>query len=139
MPNNHQREYLVIVEVEQMGFVVGFKRKYWDAVTLAKSILAIRDVFGWNEADKLQNQLISSGYKPYSIKGNQLYFEKFVWVTTDGQCSVCLVKTYSNKFCLQTFIRERENHSIIFDKEVRWNKATKEFFDKFSEPSLIAN
>ncbi len=139
MANNKHREYLIIAEVGRNGFVLGSRKKYYEAVSLANNHLLFGEIFHWPANDKIKEQMESRKYKSYQIKGNQLYFDNFLWVNSDGHFSICIIKTEVNKFCLQTFIRERENHSIVFGNEVCTDKRRRDFFDKFPRLSLISN
>ncbi len=136
---NNKRKYLVVAEVLRTGFITEYRNKYHDAIQLANELLLYGEIFKWSEGDKICTQLRNRGYKSYIIKGNQIYFENFVWSNTDGRFSVCILKVNPDKFCLHTFIRERENYSIVFESDVRWDKKRTEFFDKFTSLSQIAN
>lgn len=129
------RKYLVIAEVERTGFVAGCFKKYWSAVELANQLLLYRELFQWSESEKIIAQLRNQRFKEYSIKGNQIYFDKGIYGSTDGKYSVSIILTHVREFRISTFIRERENHSIVFNFEQHWDKRFSKYFEIF--PSSI--
>ena len=135
MANNEHRRYLVIAEIERIGFVAGNYKKYWSAVELAKKLLLYGELFPWKEPEKIKGQLRSHKFREYIIKGNQIYFDKSIYGSTDGQYSVAVLPINMKGFEIETFIRERENYSIVFSPEQYWDKRWSEYFESF--PSSI--
>lgn len=137
MANNSCRQYLVIAEVERQGFIMGRFKKYWPAVELANELLLYGELFPWKEPEKIILQLQNRKVKEYPIKGNQLYFDKGIYGSTDGKYSVIVLPINTKNFSLETFIRERENHSIVFSPEQYWAKKWSGYFENF--PSAVTS
>lgn len=135
MADNKHRRYLVIAEVERIGFVAGCLKKYRSAVELANQLLLYGELFQWSESEKIIAQLRNQRFKEYSIKGNQIYFDKGIYGSTDGKYSVSVIPTNVIEFSISTFIRERENYSIVFNSELHWDKRFSKYFENF--PSSI--
>ena len=62
-----------------------------------------------------------------------------IYGSTDGKYSVMVVPIKRFQFCLESFIRERENYSIVFDSEVCWDKKRTDYFDNFPYSYHISN
>lgn len=135
MANNKHRGFLVIAEIERTGFVAGCCKKYWSAVGLAKELLVYGELFPWGEPEKIVVQLKSRKFREYLIKGNQIYFDKSIYGSTDGKYSVAVLPINMKEFAVETFIRERENYSIVFSREQHWDKKWSKYFEDF--PSSI--
>jgi hypothetical protein len=139
MADNRYRKYLVVAEVERTGFVVDYCRKYWSAVKLADELLLLGELFTWGESERIETQLRSRNIKEYEIKGNLLYFDKSIYGSTDGKYSVAVLQINKNDFTIESFIRERENHSTVFSTEIHWDKKEAEYFDNFPLSNHISN
>jgi hypothetical protein len=137
--NNRNRKYLVIAEVERTGFVAGCYKKYLKAVELANELLLYGELFPWCESDKIIGQLRNRSFNEYPVKGNQIYFDKGIYGSADGKYSVMVIQINNSHFDLNVFIKERENHSIVFDSETCCDKRWNSYFDKFPSSYQIAN
>jgi len=131
MANNKHRKYLVIAEVERTGFIVGFFKKYLSAVELANELLLLGEFFPWSESEKIKIQLRNRNLREYQIKGNQIYFDKGIYGSTDGKYSVLVLPADKREFNLEIFIKERENYSIVFESEQYSDKKWRRYFDDF--------
>jgi hypothetical protein len=139
MPDNKNRAHLVIAEVERIGFVAGCFKRYWCAVEIANQLLLYSELFKWGESDRIIAQLRNQGFKEYIIKGNQVYFDKGIYGSTDGKYSVAVLPMNKKEFSTESFIRERENYSTVFSPEIRWDKRQAGYFDNFPCSYQIAN
>lgn len=135
MANNENRQYLVIAEVERIGFVAGCFKRYRSAVELANQLLLYSELFQWRESEKIIVQLRNQRFKEYLIKGNQIYFDKGIYGSTDRNYSVSVLPIKVKESAISTFIRERENYSIVFSPEQHWDKKWSKYFEDF--PSSI--
>lgn len=139
MADNTTRKYLIVAEIERTGYVAGLKNNYWEAVALAKELLLYGELFQWNEPEQINTQLLNRCYKSYIIKGNQLFFDKSIYGSTDGKYSVAVLPMDKKEFSVESFIKERENYSTVFSSEVRWDKRQADYFDNFPCSYQIAN
>lgn len=135
MPNNKNRKYIVVAEIERNGFVAGYFKKYWNAVELANELLILGELFPWKDSEKINIQLRNRNLREYRIKGNQIYFDKGIYGSTDGKYSVSVLSINQKEVAVETFIRERENYSIAFNSELHWDKRCSKYFENF--PSSI--
>lgn len=139
MADNKDRRFLVVAEIERTGFIVGYCQKYRKAVELANEVLLYGELFSWGEPDKIKVQLQSRHFRQYQIKGNQIYFDKGIYGSADGKYSVAVLPINIKDFCLEVFIKERENYSIVFNSEQYWEKSNRKYFDDFPSSLHKAN
>lgn len=128
-------KYLIIVEIERTGFITEFKNTYEEASASAENLM---NYTGGLDSETVKKKVISfmrqRNYISYHINGNQLYFGKVRRSLSDGIITISIAEIDMKTFCLKTLIRERENHSIVFDDEIN-----DELLEKFPNIDLIAN
>jgi hypothetical protein len=129
-----QIKYLIIAEIDRTGFITEFRNTFKEAEFFAAKLKHIGEFDSYTETDKIINALKKRNYISYHINGNQLCFGKIRIAFTDGLYSVSVGEIDMNTFCLKTLIRERENHSRVFDDNI-----DDAFLEKFPNIDLIAN
>lgn len=127
-------KYLIIAEIGRTGFITEFKNTLKEAELFAAKLKHIGNFDSYTETEKIINALKQRNYISYHINGNRLCFGKIKIAFSDGLYDVSVTEVDMKTFCLKTLIRERENHSIVFDGEL-----SDEFLEKFPHPDLIAN
>ena len=139
MPDNKNRKYLIVVEIEQTGFIVGIKTKYLEATKVVDKLTNELEVFGWNEQAKTREFLVMRGYIMYTINGNVLYSDKGVYGSTDGRLSIMAIPVKFSSICVSLFIRERENSSALCRYNRCWYKQLDKYFENTNFPLTLAN
>lgn len=127
-------KYLIIAEIDRTGFVTEFKNTFKEAELFAAKLKHIGDFDSYTETEKIITALKQRNYISYHINGNQLCFGNIKIAFSDGLYDVSVSEVDMKTFCLKTLIRERENHSIVFDDEL-----SDELIEKFPHLDLIAN
>lgn len=127
-------KFLIIAEINKTGFITEFRNSLEEAKTFAEELSCIGSLDSYTESEKIMNALKQKKYISYQIKGNQLYFGKVKYAITDAMYTVSVTEIDMKTFCLKTLIRERENHSIVFDGVL-----DDKLLEKFPQIDLIAN
>lgn len=105
--------YLIVAEIKTKGFVLKLYKNLADAKKNMEKTYALSLKYAFNEMYKIEKEL--DYFASYEIKGNVLYLSNPIYGYSNGHYSVSVIKINLNHFCLKTFIRERENHSDVFD------------------------
>ena len=126
---------LIIVEIERTGFITEFCDTYEEASTRAENLM---NTAGNLDTEEKKERVISflrnRNYTSYHINGNHIWCGKYRQCLSDGILSISVLEVDMKFFCLKTFIRERENHSEVFDGIL-----SDELLEKFPQIDLIAN
>ena len=128
-------KYLIIAEVNKTGFITEFKNTFEEADDYCNELFFSLTNITAHKMETIAHVLKQRGYISYKIKGNALYFGKCRSSTTNGEFTVSVAEVDLRTFCLQKMLKERENHSIVFEYE----QLNDEFIDKFPSIDLIAN
>lgn len=126
-------KYIVVVEIDDKGYIFRLINKEEDALEFRERVLNISRNYSYPEIYAKINAL--NPVASYNINGNQLYFGNFKSNISNGVYSVYLLKINEKTFCLQSFIKEREYNSTVFELE----DLTDEFVEKFPHLCMIAN
>jgi hypothetical protein len=127
--------YLIVVEIDRTGFITEFRTSFEEAESLSEELFNYVNMFEFKDREKIIPILKQRDYRTYQIKGNQIYFPCAKSSITDGFCTINVLEIDLNTFCLEKLIKERENHSMVFEIET----FTEEFMEKFPKLDLIAN
>ena len=113
LKNMEPEQYLIVVELGNKGFVLTVIDDRGNAESYCEKLSSLSNNYPFNEMYKIEAKLkyITS----YNIKGTQIYIEKVDYCSSNGEFSVYALKIEVNTFCLKSFIKERENHSSVFD------------------------
>lgn len=132
---NHpsKQKYLVIIEIQQLGFV----SKIFDSFEIAKEFSndifrrTLKVPFGdWNGLIDFLSEL---KYLRYECRGNHLHLSKYLNSSSNGEVSVSILGIDFSTFDIRSFIRERENHSIVF------TDIPEEYLERYPSHYFIAN
>lgn len=105
--------YLIVIEIEELGFVYASPVEAEKIIDQLNEIFLVNQEYNFSMMDKIENLKL---IEKYNIKGNQLFFNKNILGMGNGFASIYLIEVNS-KFCLKSFIKERENSSIPFDDD----------------------
>lgn len=116
--------YLVVAEIGNRGFILKTFSSKGLAEYYHQKMFDLKEEYS---LEKIESKLkyISS----YNINGNEVYIENVELTTSDGVYTVSVVKINLENFCLKSFVRERENHSTVFD----YDTSTPEELEKFNK------
>lgn len=131
--NMKSTQYLIIAEIKNKGFVMRAMADEVEAKTYSDKLLKLSSGYQFDGMFDVLKKI--NFITTYTIKGNQVYTGKTHLSVSDESYTVSVLKIDVNTFCLKTFIKERENHSIVFDHK----ELTGEFLDNFPNHSMIAN
>lgn len=126
-------KFIVIAEIHRTGFITRYFSSFKKAESFAKKLFLLSDQFQFREMYKMEELLSQNDYTKFEIKGNQKYFPECKRCTTNGAYTVSVVAINMKTFCLETFIKERENNSSAFEY------LSDKFLEKFPHSDLIAN
>jgi hypothetical protein len=105
-------KYIIISELDRLGFVYGIMDNLVDAKLVVDKIFDDSRLAPFEETfTKLQIKAITS----YSIKGNEINNIKSEYGHFGGSFNIAVIKIGSNINSLRTFIKERENYSWVFE------------------------
>ena len=102
------KQYLVIAELENKGYVIGTINDLKEAEDKSAELVILADEYPINELYKLNDHLCI--YESYPINGNDQYCGKFKYCTSNGVFSVYVIEI-DESFSIQLFISERSNTS----------------------------
>jgi hypothetical protein len=108
------KDYLVISEIGKMGFIIGFIDGYEKAKAKVKEIVEISAPL---THDKIIELLKEMSIATYVMNGNEGDNYKVLYGNTDGYFSTWMDKVDKKSFCIKTFIKGRENFSLVFGFE----------------------
>lgn len=107
-------KYLIVVEIDRRGYILELVDDLDAGQRIIEDIFDISEVYTIYEMDKVAERLPYPCTATYEIKGNELYVGKGGTSTSNGVLTVTAVEIDTETFCLESFIRERENHSMVF-------------------------
>ena len=129
-------QYLIVAEINRMGFLLELQNNYVEAELYIEHIFNLSDEFSIFEMNNVEKKL--KYFASYQISGNELYLNKIKRSISNGVYTVSIVKIELNNFCLKTFIKERENHSSVFTIE-KYPKQLDKLAELFPNINLVAN
>jgi len=98
------KQYIVIAELENDGYIIGTNSKLQEAEDKLAEIFVLSDLHPIYESHELNEYLKS--FQSYTINGNGEYIGNFKTCTSNGVFSVYIIEI-SDNFSLQQFISER--------------------------------
>ena len=112
-------EYLVVVEVERDGFIVKSYKTLEKAKKTSEYLHLTAEHLGTNTDEKVKfliGSFNNSGFNPYKIFGTEIYYRSLSVIEeiSDGVISISILKIDPDKFCVKTFVKERQNCSSVF-------------------------
>jgi hypothetical protein len=126
--------YIVVIEIKSIGFVSHIFNDFAQAEYEMKSTFSLTDHFEFGKWKDIIDCLSDSkAYTKYHINGNQGYVGKSKTSISNGDVTASVLKVDSQEFNLKMFIKERENHSNVF------NEFSQEFLDRFPRIDTEAN
>lgn len=109
--------YIVVIEIKSIGFVSKILNEFAEAEYEMKSTFSLTNHFAFGKWKDIIDCLTDCKfYTKYHIKGNELYIGKIEWSVSNGDVTASVLKVNTEEFDLKMFIKERENHSNVFDK-----------------------
>lgn len=111
--------YLIVVEIERKGFLIDIVKSKAQAEVIAERLVEISVSYPFADMYKVEQEL--TYFASYTMNGTQVYLGKFIYHCSNGSYSVSTLQIDLNTFCVQTFIRERENQSCVLAKYA-WNE-----------------
>lgn len=126
--------YIVVVEIKNIGFLSRILNDFTEAEHDMKSIFSLTLHFEFGKWKDIIDCLSDSKrYTKYQINGNQLYVGKSVAGESNGEVTTSILEIDTETFNLGMFIKERENHSNVFDS------FSDDFLDRFPRIDSEAN
>ena len=113
MKPENKIQYLIVAEIENKGFLLRFMVDLKEAEMYAEKIFQYSDEFLFSDVCKIEEKL--KYFASYKANGSEIYLRKIKGGRSNGAYTVSFMEVEMNKFCLKTFIRERENNSLVFD------------------------
>ena len=113
LTESNKIKYLIIAELDQCGFLLQFMDDCEEAKLYADIIFNASMNYPYSEMYIVEDEL--DYFASYTINGNELYIGNFIYGHSNGAYTVSVMKIDMDKFCLKVFIKERENHSTVFD------------------------
>ena len=106
--------YIIVIQIEEFCYIYTSEL---DSDTIFKQLDDI--FFNYHTYDVLKMDQVKNVklVAQYTIKGNMIYFGKNIRGVTNGIVSMSIVLKYEN-FSLKSYIRERENFSILLLDEL---------------------
>ena len=132
---NKSIKYLVILEIERLGFILNSSDSFLKSEEIMKKTFSLANKLEFKNMVELIPFFRFKNTIEYEIRGNVVYFPNVITCISNGLLTVSIVKIDLNTFNLEFFVKERENHSIVFDYE----QLEDEFVEKFPNLDLIAN
>lgn len=126
-------QYLIVAEILKKGFILKITTDEKEAELFHQLIFDLSNKYPFGESHKIEkylNYLIS-----YNIKGNEFFISNSFLTSSNGEFSVYVLKIATETFCLKSFIKERENNSIVFNME----ELSSEYSEQFLNSNLISN
>lgn len=143
--NIKPKQYMILVENKNKGFILKFMDDEEEVKIYCNQLFNLSREYPFGEMEEVINKFdcIAS----YVVNGNQIYTLKSITCSiagsSDGDYSVSAIKIDINIFCLKTFIRERENHSTVFNNYDFEDENQVDKIDKIAnfnpQASIIAN
>jgi hypothetical protein len=106
--------YLIVVEIERKGFLIDIVKSKAQSEVIAEKLVEISVSYPFADMYKVEQEL--TYFASYTMNGTQVYLGKFIYHCSNGSYSVSTLQIDLNTFCVQTFIRERENQSSVLAK-----------------------
>jgi predicted nucleic-acid-binding Zn-ribbon protein len=130
-----QIRYVVIAEEEEIGFITRNFASLAQAREYAEQLFDMAHENHQYYLNKLINYLDELQFCTYTIKGNGSYFSNAIYCSSNGFLTVYVIECEMSEMYFRTFIRERENFSMILDID-----ALRKYVPELSRvPLLIAN
>jgi hypothetical protein len=129
-------KYLIIAEIERKGFLLDSTDNLVEAGTFAELVFHLSDEFSIYEMHLVERKL--NYFASYNINGTEVYVGKSLRSISNGVYSVSILKIDPATFSLEIFIKERENHSTVFDYDVYPDEIDR-LAEIFPNPDFIAN
>lgn len=125
-------KYLIVAEIYKKGFILKIIDGKKEALSFLQKTSEISSCYSFAQMNKVEEKLeyIAS----YKINGNTDYVGKYIKSISNGAYTVSVLQIDINTFCLKSFIRERENHSSVFELEQLSEEFSEHYFF-----GLIAN
>ncbi|MDO9000551.1 MAG: hypothetical protein Q7W45_12350 [Bacteroidota bacterium] len=126
--------YIVVIEIKKIGFVSRIYNDFAQAEREMNSTFSLTNHFEFGQWRDIIDCLSGcKAYSKYNINGNQVYVGKSKTSISNGDVTASVLKVDSQEFNLKMFIKERENHSNVF------NDFSPEFLDRFPRIDTEAN
>ena len=111
------QNYLVVAELENKGYIIGFIDDYQTAKAKLDEICSLGNNYPFNLLYFFHSYL--NKFQSYPINGNAEYVGNFKFCTSNGILSIYIidVKEQEQEFSLQQFISERTNTSYALISE----------------------
>lgn len=136
MEKEKKYRYLIIAEIRNKGYLLKFMSDLKEADKYAKEIFELSNEYSIYEQYKIETKL--TYFASYHVNGTEVYIGNGCCGQSNGVYTVGTMKVDINNFRLNSFIRERENHSTVFPREDQWDQVDK-FLKLFPSPNWIAN
>jgi len=134
-----QFSYLIVVEILTKGYVMSIKP---DKMRALRYYNKISKLYNSSREDLISKLNKMNHIGEYNIKGNVIYLPNIQRQGSDGVVTISLARIDSKIFCLQTFIRERENHSSLLpfsDEDYNVQKKLERISNLIPQCSFVAN
>lgn len=128
-------KYLIIFEIERIGFIIDSKINFEVSKSIADRLF---DLYGKLSYTDFLAFLNKSNISSYSINGNIICAGKIDYGHCDGIAMVSVVMIESKGFCLKTFIKERQNYSLVFSFD-DYEEELERMAEKFPKLNIVAN
>lgn len=108
------KNYRIIVEIGKSGFI----SKQYATLTKAKLIYNLQVIFVprvylTERGQYIRKHLKDCLFTEYSIPNNGSVIEECMRLAGNGEYSVALIEVDPEKFCLKSFIKERQSTAFI--------------------------
>ena len=113
--NKENKKYLIIAEIIDRGYVLGYVHTLEVAETILKNVFAYSDWYSFCDMYRVAEHLKFS--VSYKMNGNYLFMTP-PHGNCNGALSVYRIEIDLDTFSLSSFIRERENISEVFSDEL---------------------
>ncbi len=133
------KEFLVLMEIERDGFVVGYFDKEYEAKRCMEKIISQADQY---EFLKLTDyaKVYTNYIKKYKVPSTNQYDLNTYKSTSNGTLSIYIHKIVSNNFNLDLYIANREyGVSAINIHDDKYEVIYDRFIELFPEFKVIAN
>lgn len=128
-------QYLIVIEIDRLGIITEYFSSLSDAQIFSKKTFSFFEGFHSNEIEKAIRVLKKQEYLSYRINGNQMYLGKTRYTLSNGEITISIIDVDKSVFCSKSFIKERENHSSVFN-EIDMDE---NFLERFPNINIIAN
>lgn len=118
-------EYLVVVECIGRGLIMAVKKCPHEAESLAKRIT--HHINYNSNDDAIINEIVKPYriIREYDVRGNTSFITNSIWSDLYGYYEVYVVGLSQKQGGINTFIRERENYTVLLSTEYIINKYEK--------------